>query len=66
MKTLTYVTDPEMAIRSAQTFELFRVGVRMMRENLRRRYPAESAKDIERRLGEWLLKDDEGSAAGGS
>jgi hypothetical protein len=66
MKTLTYVTDPEMALRAAQTFELFRVGVRMMRENLRRRYPVESAEDIERRLADWLLKDDEGSAAGGS
>jgi len=38
---------------------LFRFGVKMMRENLRRRYPAETSEEIERRLSAWLLKPDE-------
>ena len=64
MDTRPYVSDPEMARRAAQTFELFRVGVRLMRENLRHRYPDEPSEAIEKRLAEWILKDDEESAAG--
>jgi hypothetical protein len=38
---------------------MFEVGVRMMREKLRRKSPQASAEEIERRLDRWLLKVDE-------
>lgn len=40
--------------RFATTVELHRVGVEMMRQNLRRRHPDESDEQIEERLGAWL------------
>ena len=66
MDTRPYVSDPEMARRAAQTFELFRVGFRLMRENLRHRYPEENEGEIEERLAAWILKNDEESVAGGA
>jgi hypothetical protein len=35
-------------------FDLFEAGVDMMRQQLRRAYPAESEAEIERRVTEWL------------
>lgn len=42
------------AARLRLAFDLFEVGVRLMRQNLRRRHPGESAEQIERRLAAWL------------
>ncbi len=59
MRTSPALADREAAKRLAQGFDLFRFGVKMMRENLCRRYPAETSEEIERRLSAWLLKPDE-------
>ncbi len=59
MRTSPAFADREAAVRLAQGFDLFRFGVKMMRENLRRRYPVETSEEIERRLSAWLLKPDE-------
>jgi len=42
------------AARLRLALELFEAGERMMRQNLRRRYPDESPEQIERRLSAWL------------
>ena len=49
--------DPAAQLRLA--FEMFEVGVAMMRENLRRKSPDASAEEIERQLDRWLLQVDE-------
>ena len=36
------------------TLDLFETGVDLMRQNLRRAYPDETERDIDRRLREWL------------
>ena len=38
-----------------EAFELYDLGLDLMRQNLRRQYPAESEIAIERRLLEWRL-----------
>ena len=38
------------------TLDLFQTGVDLMRQNLRRRHPDASDRDIERLLHEWLLE----------
>lgn len=51
------------------TFDLFETGVDLMRQNLRRRFPAEQEPEIEARVAAWLrerpgaeLGDAEGEA----
>lgn len=39
----------------AVAFELFESGVDLMRQNLRRRHPAETPDAIEARLARWLV-----------
>lgn len=36
------------------TLELFQAGLELMRQNLRRRFPAASDEEIEGKLGSWL------------
>ncbi|MCB1036568.1 MAG: hypothetical protein KDD47_22275 [Acidobacteria bacterium] len=49
------MTDPELAVSRLYTaFELFEAGVRMMRQNLRRRYPVAGDEEVEERLNAWL------------
>lgn len=43
---------PEEKLRLA--FEFHESGKRLMEQNLRRRYPAETDEQIKQRLGEWL------------
>lgn len=38
----------------AATFDLFDLGVRIMRQNLRRLHPDATEDEIDRRLGEWV------------
>lgn len=38
----------------ASTFDLFDLGVQIMRQNLRRRHPAAPEDEIDRRLVEWV------------
>jgi hypothetical protein len=38
----------------APTFDLFDLGVRIMRQNLRRLHPEATEDEIDRRLGEWV------------
>jgi hypothetical protein len=51
------VTDHARAavLRLRQAFELFEAGERLMRQNLRRRYPDETPEVIEQRLSAWLM-----------
>lgn len=42
------------AERARLTLELADLGVKLMRENLRRRFPEESDEAIDRRLIDWL------------
>jgi hypothetical protein len=44
------------ALRFRLALQLHDDGVRLMRQNLRRRHPAESDDEIERRLGGWLAE----------
>ncbi|HTJ45394.1 MAG TPA: hypothetical protein VL463_24985 [Kofleriaceae bacterium] len=44
------------AARLEMALEMFDDGVMIMRENLQRRYPEESAEEIEARLGAWLAE----------
>jgi Rv0078B-related antitoxin len=46
--------NPEVIARMQTTFELCELAEAMMRQNLRRRYPKESAEQIERRVMTWL------------
>lgn len=43
-----------IAARLRTAFDLFVAGERMMRQNLKRRYPDASPEEIERRLHAWL------------
>lgn len=49
--------DPAANLRPA--FEMFEVGVAMMREKLLRKSPNATAEAIARQLDRWLLKADE-------
>jgi hypothetical protein len=49
--------DPAEQLRLA--FEMFEVGVAMMRQKLRRKSPMASDEEIERQLDRWLLQVDE-------
>ncbi|MFN7942153.1 MAG: hypothetical protein U0X73_11180 [Thermoanaerobaculia bacterium] len=49
--------DPELEKRVALTLDLFAAAEEMMRQNLRREFPAASAREIERRLRDWYLDD---------
>lgn len=42
------------AARLRTAFDLFVAGVRMMRQNLKRRHPAASEREIEDRLRDWM------------
>ncbi len=42
------------AARLRTTFDLFVAGVRMMRQNLRRRHPDAGEEEIESRLRAWM------------
>ena len=44
----------ELRERARRTFELIELGVNLMRQNLRRRFPDESEAAIEDRLTAWL------------
>ncbi len=45
-----------LAERFRLTLELHELGVALMRQNLRRRYPRASEATIEERLGRWLVE----------
>lgn len=51
------ISDPEDLARARQTFELYEFAEKIMRQNLRTRFPEESAEMIERRLRSWLRKE---------
>jgi hypothetical protein len=40
--------------RARATFELIELGMKLMRQNLRRRFPDETEEQIEQRFVEWL------------
>lgn len=49
------VIDPGVGERLREAFELYDIGLAMMRQNLRRRYPADGDAEIEQRLLDWRL-----------
>ena len=48
--------DAGAAIRLRAAFELYDAGLAMMRQNLRRQFPAESDAAITRRLLDWRMR----------
>jgi len=59
--------DRIAATRLRTAFDLFVAGVRMMRQNLKRRHPDASAPEIETRLRNWMRQRpgaENGDAAG--
>jgi hypothetical protein len=52
----TAASGAEAAERLRLALDLFEAGESIMRQNLRRRFPAASAAEIEERLEEWLAK----------
>lgn len=48
--------DSGVADRLRAAFDLYDVGLAMMRQSLRRRFAAESDADIQRRLLDWRLR----------
>jgi hypothetical protein len=55
------VRNPKVLARMRTAMVLFEGAEAMMRQNLRRRYPEESADQIETRLRSWLRKEGEPS-----
>jgi hypothetical protein len=51
---MSKVTRSSAVERFRTTLDLFEMGEKMMRQNLRRRYPEDGNEEIERRLIEWL------------
>jgi hypothetical protein len=49
------VSDDGVARRMREAFELYDLGLAMMRQNLRRQYPGDSEASIEQRLLDWRL-----------
>jgi hypothetical protein len=49
------VADDGIVGRMRETFELYDLGLAIMRQNLRRRHPADSEAMIEQRLLDWRL-----------
>ena len=59
--------DPDVLARMKTTFDLVETAEAMMRQNLRRRFPAEDDRQIERRLLAWLQERpgaEQGDASG--
>jgi hypothetical protein len=54
---MEWISDPEDLARARATFELYELSEKIMRQNLRRRFPGESETEIERRLVSWLRKE---------
>jgi hypothetical protein len=54
---MEWISDPEDLARARATFELYELSEKIMRQNLRRRFPAESEAEIEARLVSWLRKE---------
>lgn len=54
---MEWISDPEDLARARATFELYEFAEKVMRQNLRRRFPEESDDAIERRLVSWLRKE---------
>jgi hypothetical protein len=50
----TAASGAEAAARLRLALDLFEAGEAIMRQNLRRRFPAASAAEIEERLDRWL------------
>jgi hypothetical protein len=47
---------PSISDAFRTTLDLFQTGCDLMRQNLRRRYPAAHEREIDRLLQEWLLE----------
>ncbi len=54
---MEWISDPEDLVRARATFELYELAEKIMRQNLRRRFPAESEAQVETRLISWLRKE---------
>ena len=54
---MEWISDPEDIARARATFELYEFAEKVMRQNLRRRFPEENDQEIERRLVSWLRKE---------
>jgi hypothetical protein len=50
------IRDPGVLARMETAFDLYDLAEEMMRQNLRRRFPAGTDEEIEARLTRWLQK----------
>lgn len=50
------LVEPDAASRLREAFELYDLGLAMMRQNLRRQFAADSDAEIQQRLLEWRLR----------
>jgi hypothetical protein len=57
MRNMEPIRDPGVLARVRLMFDLYEAAEVMMRQNLRRWFPEESERQIERRLLAWLRKD---------
>lgn len=53
------IRDPAILSRMQTAMDLYEAAEAIMRQNLRRRHPAEGEEQIERRLLSWLRKEGE-------
>lgn len=56
MKNMEPIRDPKILARAAAAFDLCQTAEDIMRQNLRRRYPEASEKEIRGRFVAWLEK----------
>jgi hypothetical protein len=57
MGAMELIDDPAVRARAQETFELYELAEKIMRQNLRHRFPREADAEIERRLTSWLRKE---------
>ena len=56
MKGMKPIRDPKVLARARAAFDLCQTAEDIMRQNLRRRYPQASEKEIRRRFAAWVEK----------
>lgn len=50
------IRDPAVLERMEMTFELYELAETMQRQNIRRRHPELSPREVEKRVDEWLVR----------
>jgi len=56
VRDMELICDPEFLVRASAAFDLCETAEQIMRQNLRRRHPQASEKEIHQRFKAWLEK----------